>query len=74
MWEVSLPLEKKIDGYNNLDFTLNLFKVLHKKITFRAGVKNILDEEILFFDTRPETTDAIEYPGRTWWAQLSYDL
>jgi len=48
--------------------------VLHKKITFRAGVKNILDEEILFFDTRPETTDAIEYPGRTWWAQLSYDL
>jgi outer membrane receptor for ferrienterochelin and colicins len=63
-----------IDGYNNLDFTLSLFQLLHKKITFRAGVKNLLDDEILFFDTRPDATEAIEYPGRTWWAQISYDL
>jgi len=65
---------KKIDGYNRLDFTLNLFQFLHKKITLQTGIKNILDDTILYFDTRPTTTEAIEYPGRTWWAKISYEF
>jgi len=62
----------RINGYKKLDLTLNLFQFLNKNITLRAGVKNLLDDEIIYFDTQPSTTDGVEYPGRTWWAQLSY--
>jgi outer membrane receptor for ferrienterochelin and colicins len=63
-----------IDGYNKLDLTLNFFQFMHKKVTFRAGVKNALDDSILYYDTSPATTEAVEYSGRTWWAQFSYQL
>lgn len=61
-----------VDGYKILDVTMNLSQFIHKRMNLRLGIKNLFNDEINYFDTQPSTTDAVTYPGRTWWAQLSY--
>ncbi len=62
-----------IEGYNSLDLTLNLFGFIHPDINLRLGIKNVLDDDIYYVHNRPVGVDIQPFPGRTWWAQLSYD-
>lgn len=66
--------DKYIEGNQILDLTANFSRLFHKRLTLRLGIKNVFDDEVLYFDTQPSTTEANEFPGRTWWAQLSYRL
>ncbi|MGE0082521.1 MAG: TonB-dependent receptor plug domain-containing protein, partial [Thiohalomonadaceae bacterium] len=69
-----------LDGYTTLDFTASFSNLLLRRLQFRAGVKNLLDEDVRFpapvigDSTRTDVTYPEDFPraGRTWWAQLSY--
>jgi len=61
-----------IDGYKILDLTLNYSHFFHKRITLRTGIKNVFDDQVHYFDVQPTTTDSVLFPGRSWWATLSY--
>jgi len=45
-----------------------------KSISFRAGVKNMFDQDIKY--PAPELTYIDDYPraGRQWWFQVAYDF
>lgn len=61
-----------LPGYHMLNFTGNVFNLGYSGITFRAGVKNVLDNRII--EPAPANTYARDYPraGRWWWLQLEY--
>ena len=61
-----------LEGYDTVDLTLNCFNLGFKGLTFRAGVKNIFDEEVKA--PADEYLDDLPRPGRTWWTQISYNF
>lgn len=68
------PRDEPLDGYDNIALTLNWFDVGAKGLTLRAGVTNLLGEDIR--SPAPALTYREDYlldDERTWWAQLSYE-
>ena len=63
----------KLPGYHNVNLTGNLINLADSGITFRAGIKNLLDKRII--DPAPANTYVQDYPraGRWWWLQLEYE-
>lgn len=55
-----------------IDLTLSREQLGLAGLTLRAGVKNILDQDILYVTHSPAGTAVIEYPGRSVWAGVSY--
>ncbi len=72
-----------LDAYNTFDITANIFNLFTKGLTFRCGIKNLLDADIVY--PAPVYKDeagniGYTYPddfpsqSREWWVQLSYDF
>lgn len=62
-----------VDGFDLLDVTLTLTDVPVGGLVFRAGAKNVLDDDVLLLLAAPgaqPTTPAFD--ARTFWAQASY--
>lgn len=66
--------QETIDGFHNLDLNLTINRFINKHTSLRFGVKNVLDEKIIYFHTAPRQNRLLEYSGRNWWAQLSYNF
>ncbi len=62
------------DGYDTVDLTLSRKDLWKPGVTLRLGVKNILDDEIVYITQRAINLNEDEFRGRTWWLQLSYDF
>ncbi len=60
-------------GYDVVDLTASATKLL-PGLALRAGVRNLLDDEVLYITTLPPPFDPIlqRYGGRAAWVQLSY--
>lgn len=60
-------------GYDVVDLTASATKLL-PGLVVRAGVRNLLDDEVLYITTLPPPFDPIlqRYGGRAAWVQLSY--
>ncbi|NLA74545.1 MAG: TonB-dependent receptor, partial [Deltaproteobacteria bacterium] len=65
---------KKLKGYNTVDATINLYNCLTPGLTLRAGMKNILNEDVYY--AAPENLYVNDYPrpGREWWTKISYEF
>lgn len=70
------PLDTRstLSAYHAVDITGTIFHFLVKNLTFRAGVKNMFDEEVLM--PAPPNTYANDYPqpGRELWLSVGYKL
>jgi outer membrane receptor for ferrienterochelin and colicins len=64
----------KIDGYDTIDLTVSRADLWKDGVTLRIGVKNILDDKIVYMTDLPLSLQAEEFSGRTWWLQVSYDF
>ncbi|WP_200328505.1 TonB-dependent receptor plug domain-containing protein [Thiocystis violacea] len=67
------PRSDRLPGYQDLALTLSWFDLGGPGLTLRAGVKNLLAQEIK--SPAAAYTYANDYPllqERTWWVQLSY--
>ena len=63
-----------LDAYNTVDITAGIEKLFFGGTEFRAGVKNIFDEDIRFpasYTLFPEDYDSA---GREWWVGFSYEF
>lgn len=63
------------DGFDTVDLTAHARR-LWRGLDARAGVQDVLDDDVTYVITppRPYTPIVREYPGRTWWAQLSFSF
>ncbi len=61
-------------GFDTVDLSVNVFHFFTKGLTFRAGVKNIFDDEVSYLIMRPVGMETFDYPGRKSWAQLSKEF
>ncbi len=66
--DVQLPAQ------NHVDVTLSMFDRGLPGLTLRLGVKNLLDERVLYPLTLPLDTIVFEFPSRTAWVQMSLDF
>jgi len=71
------------DAYHTFDLTANFFDILAKGVTFRWGIKNLFDDDIVY--PAPVFKDGEgnigyyykdDFPraGREWWARISYEF
>ena len=63
-----------LSAYNTVDLTFGIEKLYVEGLKFRAGVKNIFDEDVRFpasYTSYPKDYDA---PGREWWAGIAYNF
>jgi outer membrane receptor for ferrienterochelin and colicins len=65
---------KELKGYHTIDATVTLYSCLTPGLTLRAGMKNILNEDIYY--AAPEYLYVNDYPrpGREWWTKVSYEF
>lgn len=66
-----------IDGYKSVDLTVSRMDLLKKGLTLRAGVKNVLNDDIIYVTSLPEPDRNVltnEFRGRSFWVQLSYEF
>jgi len=70
----STDTRDKLDAYATTDATLSLTELFGQSISFRAGIKNLFDEDVRY--PAPVLTYVDDYPraGRQWWVQLAYDF
>ncbi|MCU7960539.1 MAG: TonB-dependent receptor [gamma proteobacterium symbiont of Bathyaustriella thionipta] len=63
-----------LSGQHTIDLSANLFNAGMRGLTLRAGVRNLLDEDLV--EPAPANTYADDFPrpGRSVWGQISYDL
>ena len=72
-----------LDACNTFGITANIFNLFIKDLSFRCGIKNLFDADIVY--PAPVYKDGEgnigytyqdDFPGhgREWWAQLSYDF
>ncbi|MCP4348150.1 MAG: TonB-dependent receptor [Desulfobacterales bacterium] len=72
-----------LEACNTFDITANIFNLFTKGLTFRCGIKNLFDADIVY--PAPVYKDEAgnigytyqdDFPsqGREWWVQLSYDF
>lgn len=68
----SADTRDKLSAYSITDFTLRLSELSAKNISFRAGVKNLFDQDVKY--PAPILSYVDDYPraGREWWLQLEY--
>jgi iron complex outermembrane receptor protein len=61
------------DGYDTVDLTVSALKLV-SGLTLRGGVKNLLDDPVIYITTLPPPIDPITqlYGGRSYWAQVSF--
>ncbi len=64
----------RVGGYDTVDLTISRTDLWRAGLTLRLGVKNLLDDEIVYLTDRISGLAEDEFPGRTWWLQLSYDF
>jgi outer membrane receptor for ferrienterochelin and colicins len=69
---VSYDTRNDLGGYDTIDLTFNRFNLGQKGLTLRAGLKNILGEEVKA--PSDEYINDLPRPGTIWWFQVSYDL
>ena len=62
------------DGFDTVDLTVSRTDFWKDGLTLRIGVKNILDDKVVYITEQPSGTLVEEFPSRTWWLQLSYDF
>ncbi len=64
----------KLKGYHTIDTTITIYNLLTPGLTLRAGVKNILNEDVYY--AAPEYLYINDYPrpGREWWSRISYEF
>ncbi len=64
----------KADASHTIDVTGSVFNLFIKKLALRAGIQNVFNEDVRY--AAPINTYPEDYPqpGRTWWAELSYDF
>jgi iron complex outermembrane receptor protein len=73
-----------ISGYHTADFALNIFNLGIEGLTLRAGVKNIFEEDVRYYSSRPGEGDCLDGDssgdldesdsGRWWWIKISYEF
>jgi len=70
----STDTRDKLAAYNTTDFTLSLTELFGKNISFRAGIKNLFDEDVRY--PAPLLTYVDDHPraGRQWWIQGQYEF
>jgi len=70
----STDTRNKLAAYNTTDFTLSLTELFGKNISFRAGIKNLFDEDVRY--PAPLLTYVDDHPraGRQWWIQGQYEF
>ena len=63
---------EKLQGYNTTDLTVSIDDMLARDLSFRIGIKNLLDKQVKY--PAPENTYLDDHPraGSQWWMQLSY--
>ncbi|HIJ35611.1 MAG TPA: TonB-dependent receptor, partial [Gammaproteobacteria bacterium] len=61
----------ELDGFQTLDLTGSWKKIYSTDLNLRAGVRNLLDDAVVY--PAAAGTYAADYPqqGRTWWLRLS---
>ncbi|MCP4901151.1 MAG: TonB-dependent receptor [bacterium] len=59
-------------GYNMVDLTFSWFSLFSSRITLRAGVKNLFDEDSYSLISRPNIIHPLSFSERTIWLQLSF--
>ncbi len=64
----------RVPGYDTVDLTVSRMDLWKEGLTLRVGVKNVLDDTIVYLTQLPNQLSEYEYRGRTWWLQLSYDF
>ncbi|MEJ2156064.1 MAG: TonB-dependent receptor [Desulfobacteraceae bacterium] len=64
----------RVGGYDTVDLTVSRTDLWSEGLTLRLGVKNLLDDEIVYLTDRISGLVEDQFPGRTWWLQLSYDF
>lgn len=64
----------KLKGYHTIDATVSFYNCLTPGLTLRAGIKNILNEDVYY--AAPEYLYINDYPrpGREWWTKISYEF
>ena len=65
---------EKLSAYNTVDTTISLYHVFTEGLTLRAGIKNILDEDVYYASPVNLYPEDYPGPGREWWAKFSYDF
>jgi iron complex outermembrane receptor protein len=60
----------EVEGYDVVDLTLTRRDLFVDGLLFRAGVKNLLDDDVSYPVVMPNTALAAVFPGRSAWAEL----
>ena len=70
----STDTREKLDSYETVDATLTLSELLDQNITFRAGIKNLFNEDVRY--PAPVLTYVEDHPRarRQWWLQFTYNF
>jgi len=68
----STDTRDKLSSYSTTDFTLSLTELSGQNISFRAGLKNLFDQDVKY--PAPVLTYIDDHPraGRQWWLQVEY--
>ena len=59
-------------GHDPIDLTITQNDLFLPGLQLRAGVKNLFESEVRYFFEQPNVTEALTYPGRTFFAQLAF--
>ncbi|QTA87285.1 TonB-dependent receptor plug domain-containing protein [Desulfonema magnum] len=63
-----------LDSYDKIDFTAAVRDFFKQGLTFRAGLRNLFDEEIRYSSAYPGYLEDYPQTGRESWFQFSYDF
>lgn len=63
-----------LESYQTLDFTLSADKVWKPQLNLRAGIRNVLDADVVFPAPKNTYPDDHPRPGRQWWLSAAYKL
>ncbi len=63
-----------LSGYHTIDTTISLNNVFIQGLTLRAGIKNILDEDVYYASPAYLYPEDYPRPGREWWTKFIYEF
>jgi len=61
-------------GYQTFDFTFSAIKIWKPAFGLRAGVRNVLDVDVVYPAPKETYPDDYPRPGRQWWLAASYRI
>jgi iron complex outermembrane receptor protein len=64
----------KLAGYHTVDTAVSLYNCFVKGLTLRAGIKNILDEDVYYASPAFLYPEDYPRPGREWWTKFVYEF